>query len=91
MQNPHAVQLLFMVGLNSPIKSIAFSKHGSLQAKHITPLWLKQAEILMCMRASMSFLLSMLKTPNSHAFAHSSQYVQPLFTKLKNGEASSNK
>ena len=89
-QNPHPVHFdISMVGINIALKSIASSKHGSLQEKHITPSQLRQVDWSMITSASMFLLSSTFSTPYSHAKAHSSQKVQPLPVKCRYGVLSS--
>src|SRR5574344_1709990 len=83
MQKPQDVQFCVIVGLNIPKKSIAFSKQGSLQEKHIVFCQARQDSISISILASICFLSSIFKTPFLQVFAHISQYVQPLFEKSK--------
>ena len=73
MQKPHEVQLLFILGLNIARKSIASSKQGSLQEKHIVLFHDRQANISISIFALIFFLFSRFKTSLGQTFAHSSQ------------------
>ena len=73
MQKPHEVQLLFILGLNIARKSIASSKQGSLQEKHIVLFHDKQDITSISILTLILFLSSSFKTSFGQTFAHSSQ------------------
>jgi hypothetical protein len=70
-------------GRNSPKNSIASSKQGSLQEKHIVFCQARHDRTSISILTSISFLFSKAKTPLLQAFAHISQYVQPLREKSR--------
>ena len=61
MQNPQLVHLSFIVGLNNPINSIASSKQGSLQEKHIVFCQAKHDNTSISILASICFYFLKLK------------------------------
>ena len=74
IQKPQEVQLSFILGLNIAKKSIALSKQGSLQEKHIVLFHDKQLNISISIFALIYFLFSILNTSFGQAVAHSLQY-----------------